>query len=184
MDMKLRLNIARLAAAACACCIAFSAAAEVQPILWKALRPAEQGNRPDRLPGTAATVAQGETLVSAFDGRMIELSGYVLPVDRTGDSVHEFMLVPWSGACSHTAPPPPNQLVHVVLSEPIRIDKVYDTVKITGKLKPGLEKTQLFIMDGVRVLQSGYSMSNATVTRVTSIPDPELGGSPWKFLKN
>lgn len=162
-----------------------AAFADARPILWKSLRPAEQGNRLDRLPGTAATVAQGETLVREFDGRTVELAGYVLPIERTGDMVHEFMLVPWSGACSHTPPPPPNQLVHVIPSQPIRISRVYDTVAITGVLKPGLEKTQLFIMDGVRVLESGYSMGNATVTSVAAVRDPEMGGrSPWTFRKD
>lgn len=126
------------------------------------------------LPGMAISRTQGETLAWKDDARPVELTGFILPIDQDGDLVYEFMLVPWAGACSHSAPPPPNQLVHVVSDEPFRMSRVYEVITVTGALQPGLDKAQLFIMDGIRVLDYGYSMSHAKVARATGLPDPEL----------
>jgi hypothetical protein len=157
-------------------CLASSALAQTQPILWSALRPADQAAS-KALPGMATSQTQGETLAWRDEGQLVELTGFVLPIDLDSDLVYEFMLVPSAGACSHTAPPPPNQLVRVVPEEPFRISKAYEPVTIVGSLRPGLDKAQLFILDGVRVLDFGYSMSRAEVTKVTKVLDPDLRAS-------
>lgn len=46
-------------------------------------------------------------------GRMVRLPGYIVPLDDFADEVTEFLLVPYFGACIHTPPPPPNQMVQV-----------------------------------------------------------------------
>jgi hypothetical protein len=144
---------------------------------WAALGHA--GGKPD---ATAGANAAG--LAWDLAGRDIEITGYVLPVDRDCGLVHEFILVPWAGACSHAAQPPPNQVVRVTPDRPYPLSRSYERVSISGRIKPGLEKTQLFIMDGVAVVESGYSIGRA---RVAAAEGPELaptpGPSPWKFLK-
>ncbi|TCV71975.1 hypothetical protein EDE05_105260 [Neorhizobium sp. R1-B] len=173
--MRLPLSILKpVALAAALACQTSSVLADAQPIQWNALRPSDQSTATMPLPGMAISRSQGETLAWHDEGRMVELTGFILPIDQDGDLVYEFMLVPWAGACSHSAPPPPNQLVHVVSDEPFRMSRVYEVITVTGSLRPGLDKAQLFIMDGVRVLDYGYSMSSAKVTRVTGLPDPDL----------
>ncbi|WP_408962346.1 DUF3299 domain-containing protein [Neorhizobium sp. BETTINA12A] len=164
-------------------CPAFGVFAAAQPVLWSALRPADQSRLDVALPGMASSRSQGETLAWHDESRAVELTGFILPVDQDGDLVYEFMLVPWAGACSHSAAPPPNQLVHVVADEPFHLSRVYEVVTVTGNLRPGLDKAQLFIMDGVRVLDYGYSMSHAEVARATDIADPDLKSvSPFGVL--
>jgi hypothetical protein len=154
--------------------LASGVSAGAQSILWSDLRPADQSQTDAPLPGMASSRSQGETLVWRNEGHPVELTGFILPIDQDGDLVYEFMLVPWAGACSHSAAPPPNQLVHVVSDQPFRLLKVYEVITVTGPLRPGLDKAQLFIMDGVRVLDYGYSMSHAQVTRASSSRDPDL----------
>jgi uncharacterized protein len=48
-----------------------------------------------------------------LDGRSVRIPGYIVPLDDFADEVTEFLLVPYFGACIHTPPPPPNQMVHV-----------------------------------------------------------------------
>lgn len=48
-----------------------------------------------------------------LNGRAVRIPGYVVPLDDFADEVTEFLLVPYFGACIHTPPPPPNQMVHV-----------------------------------------------------------------------
>jgi len=85
----------------------------------------------------------------------------MLPVDRDGELVYEFILVPWAGACSHSASAPPNQMIHVYPKNPFRSTRIYQAVTVTGSLQPGLDKAQLFILDGTRTLTYGYSMRHA-----------------------
>jgi hypothetical protein len=107
-----------------------------------------------------------------------------LPVDRDGDLVYQFLLVPWTGACSHMPTPPPNQIVLVTPSHPYKMSEAYQPVAVTGALKPAMEKSQLFILDGVSVIQSGYTVRKADVVSVDSVPDTITlpVNSPWSFL--
>lgn len=91
------------------------AAADVAHIFWKDLRPATQAVAEDaNLPMIAAKLPDhGETLSLNLQDKTVQLSGYALPVDREGDLVYQFLLVPWTGACSHMPTPPPNQIVLV-----------------------------------------------------------------------
>jgi len=55
-------------------------------------------------------------LLRQLDGRIVRLPGYIVPLDDFAEAVTEFLLVPYFGACIHTPPPPPNQMVHVRVS--------------------------------------------------------------------
>ncbi|TGV75289.1 hypothetical protein EN788_69875, partial [Mesorhizobium sp. M2D.F.Ca.ET.145.01.1.1] len=57
-------------------------------------------------------------------------------------------------------------------------------VAVTGDLKPDMEKSQLFILDGVSVIQSGYTVRKADVVGVDTVPDSVIlpVNSPWSFL--
>lgn len=165
---------------------ASQASAETAHILWKDLRPAAQAVAEDaNLPMIAAKLPDhGETLSLNLQDRTIQLAGYALPVDRDDDLVFQFLLVPWTGACSHMPTPPPNQIVLVTPAHPYRMSEAYEPVAVTGVLKPGMEKSQLFILDGVSIVQSGYTVRKAEVARVDSVPDAVTlpVNSPWNFL--
>lgn len=163
-----------------------SASAETAHIFWKDLRPATQPAAESvGLPMIAAKMPdRGETLSLDLRDRTIQLAGYALPVDREGDLVYQFLLVPWTGACSHMPTPPPNQIVLVTPAHPYRMPRAYQPVSVTGALKPGMEKSQLFILDGASVIQSGYAVRKAEVVNVDTVPDTitQPANSPWRFL--
>ncbi|CAN7551382.1 DUF3299 domain-containing protein [Mesorhizobium sp. LjRoot246] len=160
--------------------------AETAHIFWKDLRPATQSAAENvGLPMIAAKLPDhGETLSLNLQDKSIQLAGYALPVDRDGDLVYQFLLVPWTGACSHMPTPPPNQIVLVTPAHPYKMSEAYQPVAVTGALKPDMEKSQLFILDGVSVIQSGYSVRKADVVAVGSVPDTVTlpVNSPWSFL--
>jgi hypothetical protein len=169
--------IATLCASLAALASASGAAAEARPIGW----PTLQGAVEEPPKGTDA----GARPAWPLDGESVEIKGYALPVDRDGDLVYEFMLVPWAGACSHMAQPPPDQVIHVTAVTPFRMTQAYQFVSISGRIRPGVEKTQLFIMDGVVVIESGYSIGRAEVAAADegSAPMPARKSSPWSFIK-
>ncbi|MBB3399349.1 MULTISPECIES: DUF3299 domain-containing protein [unclassified Rhizobium] len=119
-----------------------------------------------------------KSLTWPINGPAVELTGFLLPIDQEGELVYEFMLVPWAGACSHGAAPPPNQMVHVFPAQPYRISRIYEPIVVSGRLKPGIDQAQLFIMDGRRVLTYGYSMTKADVVAANKLDDPDLRAIP------
>lgn len=165
---------------------AAGASAETMHIFWKDLRPATQAVAEDAgLPMIAAKLPDhGETLSLSLQDKSVQLAGYALPVDRDGDLVYQFLLVPWTGACSHMPTPPPNQIVLVTPAHPYKMSQAYQPVAVTGALNPDMEKSQLFILDGVSVIQSGYTVRRAEVVGVDTVPDTITlpVNSPWSFL--
>ncbi|MER8393413.1 DUF3299 domain-containing protein [Mesorhizobium sp. M1340] len=185
--MKNRLKSgATLAAAVFVSVLAGNACAGTMHIFWKDLRPASQAAAESvGLPMIAAKMPDhGETLSLNLQDKTVQLAGYALPVDRDGDLVYQFLLVPWTGACSHMPTPPPNQIVLVTPAQPYRMSEAYQPVSVTGALQPGMEKSQLFILDGVSVIQSGYAVRKAEVVDVGTVPDTITlpVNSPWTFL--
>jgi len=101
----------------------------------------------------------------ALDGKMIRLPGYVLPIEFKGKQVTEFLLVPWVGACIHTPPPPPNQIVHVKSDKPLDINGTFDAVWVTGRMVAGTSRQSVYITDGATDLDIGYSLRATNVER-------------------
>ena len=72
----------------------------------------------------------------ALEGQKIKLAGFIVPLEYKGDNIHEFLLVPYFGACIHSPPPPANQIVHVFTSnmpanaEPMTPFWVLGTIKL------------------------------------------------------
>lgn len=50
-------------------------------------------------------------------GKTVKIPGFTVPLEDFASSATEFLLVPYVGACVHTPPPPPNQLVYVEMDE-------------------------------------------------------------------
>jgi uncharacterized protein len=73
--------------------------------------------------------------VARMDGASVRLPGYVVPLEEVNGGLKEFLLVPYFGACIHSPPPPSNQVVHVLASEPLKGFRTMDTVWVSGTLK-------------------------------------------------
>jgi len=51
--------------------------------------------------------------LKALDGKLVKIPGFIVPLEDYEEEGAEFLLVPYFGACVHTPPPPPNQMVYV-----------------------------------------------------------------------
>ena len=71
-----------------------------------------------------------------LDGKLVRIPGFVVPLDDFQDQGSEFLLVPYYGACVHTPPPPPNQIVMVGMAgkKSIKLN-LFDAVWLSGRLK-------------------------------------------------
>ncbi|NMQ30214.1 DUF3299 domain-containing protein [Candidatus Accumulibacter phosphatis] len=55
----------------------------------------------------------------AMNGKRGRIAGFVLPLERQGEKVTAFLIVPYFGACLHTPPPPANQIIHAKSARPL-----------------------------------------------------------------
>jgi len=71
-----------------------------------------------------------------LEGKMVRIPGFVVPLDDFQEEGAEFLLVPYYGACVHTPPPPPNQIVMVGMTgkKAIKLN-LFDAVWLSGRLK-------------------------------------------------
>jgi len=77
-------------------------------------------------------------VVQDLDGTLIRLPGYVVPLDfNAASEYNEFLLVPYFGACLHTPPPPPNQIVFIKSEQATTIANINEPVWVEGIMKTG-----------------------------------------------
>jgi hypothetical protein len=96
----------------------------------------------------------------ALDGAAVRLAGFVVSLDGEGESIREFLLVPYFGACIHVPPPPANQVVHVRTDKPLPGLRTMDTVWISGAMR--VERADTMMGD------AGYAMQAAKVEAYVS----------------
>ena len=77
-------------------------------------------------------------------GKSIKIPGFAVPLveDESGNEggfeyVKEFLLVPVYGMCIHVPPPPPNQVIHIILEKPVHFETLLYAVWVTGILEIG-----------------------------------------------
>jgi len=101
------------------------------------------------------------SVVGELDGTTIRMPGFVLPIEYDGTKVTEFLLVPWVGACIHTPPPPPNQIVHVVVddSQARESNGIYEPVWVTGDMYTKATVRNLYLKDGTGDISIGYTLT-------------------------
>jgi hypothetical protein len=97
-----------------------------------------------------------------LDGKLVRIAGYLLPLEFSGKKVTEFLLVPWAGACVHTPPPPPNQIVQVKTA-PIEIKAMFDPVWVTGRMTTAGGRKSVSFTDGSADVDVGYAINVAQV---------------------
>lgn len=100
---------------------------------------------------------RGQTANAELNGQNIRLPGYLLPLEFKEKRVTEFLLVPWVGACIHTPPPPPNQIVHVRLEKGYDLgEEIFTPVWVNGVMKTEKNNPELSFVDGKQNIDVSY----------------------------
>ncbi|MDO5102064.1 MAG: DUF3299 domain-containing protein [Lautropia sp.] len=101
----------------------------------------------------------------------VEMSGFIIPLDSSSPgSIEELLLVPYFGACIHVPPPPANQIIHVVLDEPLTGFQMMDPVTVRGELRPSRHDTPFG--------SAGYQLSARQVSAYEEPADTPLDEHP------
>ena len=78
-----------------------------------------------------------------WNGQIVRLPGFIVPIDYSGTGVTAFILVPFVGACVHVPPPPANQLVFVTTETPYETKGLFEPVNVIGMFGTASMSTQL-----------------------------------------
>lgn len=65
------------------------------------------------LNGLDLSTGKAPPALQAIDGKPVKLAAFIVPLEDNLQEADEFLLVPYFGACVHTPPPPPNQMIYV-----------------------------------------------------------------------
>ena len=144
-----------------------SAAADVRELKWEELIPQTAVLEPSPGPGGGSWIEESfddsfmssshaTSVVEELDGIQARIPGFMVPLELADNGkIKEFLLVPYFGACIHFPPPPPNQIVYVVLDEPIEVEDTWSPVWAVGELT-----TKTY---GSEIGSAGYTMMATTV---------------------
>lgn len=90
--------------------------------------------------------------VTELDGEYVRIPGYVVPFDFNSKfRQREFLFVPYMGACIHTPPPPPNQIIFIRANPPVRVKDIWVPYWIEGTLST--EKVENALGDAAYALE-------------------------------
>lgn len=116
-------------------------------------------------------MAKREKLMTATNdsivGATVRIPGYLLPLEFKDQKAVQFLLVPTVGACVHTPPPPPNQMVYVRYPTGFKITGPYSPIWITGRLETDNLSPDIGFIDGRRQVEVGYVMEADAVEPYT-----------------
>lgn len=143
---------------------------EARMIDWDALLPDDERahynpNPPAPIHGylgeaAPAVLQSGSAVVNRkLNGVRVKVPGYIVPLDMDGTGrVKTFFLVPYLGACIHVPPPPPNQIVYVILGKGgVRFGTLDEPYWVTGTLRT--------VMNGTRVAKASYTLVAQSMER-------------------
>lgn len=127
-------------------------AEEYIDLKWDDLLPADQTSVPNAIrnlmPHDESAPLSSQQPASSgvrgdWNGQIVRLPGFIVPIDYSGTGVTAFILVPYVGACVHVPPPPANQLVFVTSSTPYENAGLFEAVHVTGMIGVSSMSTQL-----------------------------------------
>ncbi|MGR5068008.1 MULTISPECIES: DUF3299 domain-containing protein [Vibrio] len=85
--------------------------------------------------GDAAQQSKIGNVRPELNGSQVKIPGFVIPLEGDANTVTEFLLVPYFGACIHVPPPPPNQIIYVKFPKGAPVQELWDVIYVVGELK-------------------------------------------------
>ena len=83
-------------------------------------------------------------IIPEMEGQAIRIPGFIVPLEFSDEqTITQFFLVPFFGACIHVPPPPPNQIIFVNYPKGLKLDALYDPFWISGVLRTTLVENEM-----------------------------------------
>lgn len=75
---------------------------------------------------------EGARKIKSLEGKTLVAEGFMVPLEDKQNETTEFLLVPAPMSCIHVAPPPPEQIIYVVMAEGKSSPVSLRAVRVTG----------------------------------------------------
>jgi hypothetical protein len=83
-------------------------------------------------------------IIEEMDGKSIKIPGFIVPLEfDDNQTVTQFFLVPYFGACIHMPPPPPNQIIFINYPQGLSVDSIYEAFWISGVLSTSIIENEM-----------------------------------------
>ena len=139
---------------------------------------------------TRERMQRSEQVDEELSGSRIRIPGYILALASDSDRrITEFLLVPWVGACIHSPPPPPNQMIHVSVPGGMEPRGQFSPVWIEGTIELKPANYHLFLVDGSMQVKVAYTMVTNAISEYSAadsdtlakveIPENSFAGHSW-----
>ncbi len=136
---------------------------EVLTLDWIDLVPVDEQKNFDKIgmpingnhDGGAALQNKIGNVRPELNGSLVKIPGFVIPLEGDADTITEFLLVPYFGACIHVPPPPPNQIIYVKFPSGAAVQELWDVVYVVGTLKTEVQDHEL--------AETGYTLSGTEI---------------------
>ncbi len=78
---------------------------------------------------------QNPQLVTKLHQQTVNIPGYIVPLEFGDvDTIYEFLLVPYFGACVHYPPPPINQIIYIKYPQGLKSSDFFEPYRVEGTL--------------------------------------------------
>jgi len=93
--------------------------------------------------------------VEDLQGVRVRIPGFVVPLEDEQTLVKEFLFVPTMQACVHVPPPPPNQMIYVMMNEAFELNWGFRAFWLEGILQIAEKKSPYgqvsYQMNGIKL---------------------------------
>lgn len=131
---------------------------------WIDLIPENERNQFDHIgmpmldhDGDAAAQSTAGSVRTELNGSMVKIPGFVVPLEGDENTITEFLLVPYFGACIHVPPPPPNQIIYVKFPKGAPIQQLWDVIYVVGKLSVQTINHEMaetgYLIEGIDIME-------------------------------
>ncbi|WP_299803593.1 DUF3299 domain-containing protein [uncultured Shewanella sp.] len=108
---------------------------------------------------------RAESLNTQVNGKMVSMSGFVVPTKFNGVKATEFLLLPYAGACIHMPPPAANQIVKLSFAAGFEVENAQFPVTVVGKINADKQTELVQLVDGKMNVTMGYAMDALTIEK-------------------
>jgi len=79
-----------------------------------------------------------------MNNSLVRIPGFIVPLEFDEEqTVTQFFLVPYFGACLHMPPPPPNQIILVEYAQGLKLEELYTPFWISGRLSTSVSENDM-----------------------------------------
>ena len=100
---------------------------------------------------------------AALDGQSVEIAGFLLPAPSTENGNVTAYLMPDRSVCMHLPPPPPNQLVRLVIESAPQVSGSCVPVVVWGTLRAQESRHEVFMIDHSVPMWSAWTLETDDV---------------------